>query len=78
MSLELKIDRVLTLLTRQEKEKNKWVSATWIQELTGWDGERLRQAREDKIIECKKVRPKVYKYLLSSLPQQFIKLQTVS
>lgn len=76
MSLELKIERILTLLTRKESGKRKvkdWVGATWIQELTGWSGERLRQAREQGIIEARKIRTKVYEYRLSSLPEQFIK-----
>lgn len=56
--------------------KATWVSAGWVTDLTGWDKEKLRQAREQKIVECKRSTGGGWVYKLESIPEQLIKKQT--
>lgn len=75
MTLEQKIDRIYTML-REEKSKEKretWVGPSWIKQLTDWNHEKLRQAREQKIIEYRESPGGGYQYKLESIPEQFIK-----
>lgn len=64
-----RIDLKLTALLGRKKET--WVKAKWIQSLTGWDGEKMRQAREDGLIQFRVENG--YEYLLESLNEKFIK-----
>lgn len=61
--------KLTTLLNRAPKET--WVSVGFITDLTGWNGEKMRQAREQHIIEYRKGSCG-YEYKLESLPSQFI------
>ncbi len=55
------------------KEKVTWVPPGWVTDLTGWNNEKLRQAREQKIVECKRSEGGGWLYKLESIPEQFIK-----
>ena len=63
---------------KQEKEKATWVGPVWITSLTGWNNEKLRQARDQKIVEYKRSEGGGYKYKLESIPDQFIKQKQAS
>jgi hypothetical protein len=67
--LHRKIDKLLG------ESKPKWVTAKWVQMLTGWNGEDLRQAREQEVIEWKKEEDGI-KYNVYSIPKPFIKSWT--
>lgn len=38
-------------ITYSQKKPNGWVKPGFITSLTGWEGEKLRQARQQKLIE---------------------------
>jgi hypothetical protein len=59
-----------------ERKKKTWVNAEWIIRLTGWNKEELRQAREGKLIEFRQEPSRRIKYVLESIPEQFLKKQT--
>ena len=72
-SLEKRLDRIdqkLTTLLGQAK-KQTWVKVSFITDLTGWNREKLRQARDQKIITYRKGN-NGFEYLLESLPEVFI------
>jgi len=58
------------LMAAQKKET--WIKVGFLTELTGWNNEKLRQAREQGIVKRKKT-PEGWFYLLESVPEQFIK-----
>lgn len=66
------INKKLNALAAQAK-KETWVTAHWVTDITGWDRERLRQAREEKIIEFKRGESGGWRYKLESIPELFIK-----
>jgi hypothetical protein len=66
--LNKKLNEIATV-----QRKETWVSAGWISDLTGWDREKLRQAREQKIVEVKRSAGGGWLYKLESIPEQFIK-----
>jgi len=55
-----------------KKSKPKWVKARDIAELTGWDNNRIRRARENNVIIFKVIDGERM-YDLNSLPHLFIK-----
>ncbi|MHA4844468.1 hypothetical protein ACX0G7_09900 [Flavitalea antarctica] len=61
--------KVSLILENQNKET--WVSVGWIHDLTGWDNQRMRRARDQGIIKWKKDGTH-FLYLLESIPPQFI------
>ncbi len=63
--------KINTLL--QASKKETWVGPSWITDLTGWNHEKMRQARDSKIIVFKDSPGGGYLYLLESLPAVFIK-----
>ena len=70
---QARIDGKLTALLNKP-EKKTWVPVSFVTDLTGWDGEKLRQVREAKIIEFRHRKDcGGYEYLLESIPEQFIK-----
>jgi hypothetical protein len=77
--MEQEVKREITKLQKQIKalvaikDKSTWVSAHWVTDLTGWDKERLRTARDQNIIEHKRSEGGGWLYKLESIPQQFIK-----
>lgn len=54
-------------------KKETWVTVGWITDLTGWDNEKMRQARENNIIEFRRSDTGGWLYKLESLPEIFIK-----
>jgi hypothetical protein len=63
---------------KMEQEKKTWVSPSWISDLTGWSKEKLRMAREQKIVEVKRSNSGGWLYRLESIPQHFIKQKITS
>jgi len=55
-----------------EQRKATWVGPGWITDLTGWNNEKLRQARDQGIIEYKRSEGGGWLYKLESLPEVFI------
>lgn len=78
-SLLRRIDRKLSLLLQEQgKEKPpKWVNVTVVTRLTGWDPEKLRQARLHNTIKYRAVgageRKTRYEYDLNSIHEIFLK-----
>lgn len=55
-----------------DHRKDTWVSAGFITDITGWNSEKLRQARAQNIIACKRSPGGGWLYKLESVPEQFI------
>lgn len=54
--------------------KPYWVKASWIMDVTGWDKEKMRRAREQKVVISKGDKASGILYDLNSIhPQLFIK-----
>ena len=70
-----RIDYKLTELLNKRAKKT-WTRPGFISDLTGWSGEKLRQAREQKIIEYRKAESGGLEYMVESLPKEFIKKYT--
>lgn len=71
-----KLDRLSTELSRlrqQSKKEERWVSAFWIQLVTGWDGKMLEKARKQNVVQYRKNKNNGVEYLLSSVPEEFKK-----
>ena len=68
---QARIDSKLTVLLNKAP-KETWVRVSFITDLTGWEGEKMRQAREQGIIKYKRAQSGGFIYLLESLPEQFI------
>lgn len=68
-----KVKEILATLRQQAKKDEKWVSAYWIQDVTGWDSEKLLVARRQNLIKFRRKGKQGVEYLLSSIPDQFIK-----
>lgn len=74
------LERIKSLLERQEKRSREkpeqhWVSAKFIQKITGWNGRDLSDARDQGIVKYDKNERGGIMYLVESLPWQFIKHQ---
>lgn len=67
-----RINKKLNALAAAPK-KSTWIGPGWITDLTGWDKEKLRQARNANIVESKKSNGGGYLYKLESIPEIFIK-----
>lgn len=67
-----KLHRVIKELVADRK-KETWITPNWVFEVTGWTKLKLRQAREQGIIEFRKVKGNEYEYKLESIPDIFIK-----
>jgi hypothetical protein len=52
--------------------KKTWVKVGWIVYLTGWNLNKMRQARDQGLIQFRKTKEGTYEYLLESIPEQFI------
>ena len=61
------------LLAAQRKVSETWVGPSFVTDLTGWNFEKMRQARQNKMIEFKRSPGGGYLYKLESIPEQFIK-----
>jgi hypothetical protein len=68
MTLDERISRLEKIAFRKTQT---WVKASVIMEITFWDKEGMRKAREQNLIKWKKENG--FYYLLESLPEIFIK-----
>lgn len=72
--LEKRLDRIekkLSVLLKQEAESSAmWVKARVVTEITGWNNEKMRQARINGYIKYKDVKEGRF-YDLNSLPEIF-------
>lgn len=71
------INKKLNALASGQR-KETWVSPGFITDLTGWDKEKLRQVREQKIVEFKRSESGGWLYKLESIPEIFIKVKQAS
>lgn len=69
-----RIDSKLTALLTREKSPTKetWVKVSFITDLTGWDREKMRTARETGIIRWRRSKETGIEYDLDSLNEKFI------
>lgn len=67
-----RLHKEIKVLTAAPK-KSTWVGPGWVTDLTGWNKEKLRQARDANIIEFKRSDAGGYLYKLESIPEIFIK-----
>jgi len=58
---------------KEAQGKATWVSPSWVTDLTGWSKEKLRMARDQKIVDAKRSNGGGWLYKLESIPQHFIK-----
>ena len=65
------INKKLNALAAQQR-KETWVGPSWVTDLTGWNPEKMRQARDQNIVEYKRSPGGGYLYKLESIPEQFI------
>lgn len=66
-----KLNRAIKELVADRKRET-WITPNWVLDVTGWDRLKLRQAREQGIVEYRKVKGKEYEYKLESIPEIFI------
>lgn len=69
-------EAILRRLDEIIKSQKQWVRASVIQELTGWDGSKMKKVRRDGSLEWKKGEDGTIWYNLNSLNPLFIKKQT--
>jgi predicted transcriptional regulator len=67
-----RIERQLSNIARKNVKKASWVKVGWITDLTGWDREKMRQAREQGLVEWKDDAKLGRVYNIDSIPQMFI------
>lgn len=68
-----KIERLLT----EKKEKGVWVKVSFIMDITGWNAEQMRRARQQGLIKYRKDPEKGFIYELESLPTMFVKTPSI-
>jgi len=73
-----RINKKLNDLLSGKQQSERWVGPGWITDLTGWSPEKMRQARQSKLIEFKRSKTGGYLYKLESIPEQFIKQKQAS
>lgn len=66
-----RIERKLSVISAEKKKT--WVKVSWITEATGWDREKMRQAREQGLVEWKDDAKMGRVYNLDSINPLFIK-----
>jgi hypothetical protein len=72
MNAETKILETLQKLERNSRPMQTWVKPSWITYLTGWNGEKMRQARQSGLIKFRSNGSGSYEYLVQSIPDQFL------
>lgn len=73
-ALKQQLDRIERKLSVISSEKKKtWAGAIWVMELTGWDKYKMRQAREQGLVEWKDDAKQGRLYNIDSINQLFIK-----
>lgn len=76
MNLEqeiLSIKRSVERIAAAQRSNNKWVTAWWIQQLTGWNAAELNRARKQNLLKWKYNKNGGIEYWLADLPDVFIK-----
>jgi hypothetical protein len=73
-----RLNKKLNELIAGKQQGERWVGAGWVTDLTGWSPEKMRQARESKLIEFKRNKTGGYLYKLESIPEIFIKQKQAS
>lgn len=78
--LKIELERINKKLNALAAGQSKatWVPYQWVIDLTGWGKEKLRQAREQRIVEFKDNGKGGYLYKLESIPEIFIKQKQAS
>jgi len=71
-----RIDDKLNKIMGWQRQEH-WVKVGFITMVTGWDGETLRQARKQGLVEWKDDANKGRIYLLESIPQIFIRHENI-
>jgi hypothetical protein len=66
------LKELVASIRQQAKKDERWVSAYWVQKVTGWDKETLKIARRQDIVKWRSKSKTSVEYLLSSIPTQFI------
>lgn len=61
----------------EKKESATWVKVGFIVEITGWNKEQMRRARQQGLIKYRRDPEKGFIYSLESLPTMFIKKPTI-
>ena len=78
MPLDPELKRAFEKLHREIKaisvaqKKETWASPGFVTDLTGWDNEKLRQARAQGLVECKRSAGGGWLYKLESISDKFI------
>jgi len=75
-SLHRELVQIKKMLTEQ-KEKGTWVKVSFIMDITGWNAEQMRRARQQGLIKYRKDPEKGFIYELESLPTMFIKAKSI-
>jgi len=70
-----RIERKLSGLLQTQKQLH-WAKVGFVEELTGWDRDKMRRARDQGLVKWKDDPIKGRLYLLESIPQLFIKRQS--
>lgn len=73
MNTEQRLERIERLLRDLSKPKARWVRASVIVELTGWNGGKLRSGRESGAVVWKKEKDGTIWYDLNSIHPYLIK-----
>lgn len=68
-----KLKQIVTSLSQQSKKEDRWVSAYWVQDITGWDENKLQLARRQQLVKWRRKGKQGVEYLLSSVPEEFKK-----
>lgn len=68
------IERLIRDILKERKvQKETWVKASTVMELTGWDREAMRRARRNNFVKVKKEKGSSIYYSLESIPTVFLK-----
>lgn len=69
-----RLNKKLNALVAQKRDQPcHWIGPGWVSDLTGWDAEKMRQARDSNLVEFKRSNGGGYLYKLESIPEVFIK-----
>lgn len=73
-TIERRLQRIERILEEVLRPKPQWVKARVITDLTGWDNQKMRQARNGGVVKWKKGKDGIW-YDLNSLHPHLIKKQ---
>lgn len=72
MALDKLLEKSKARHNRPVKKEETWVRVNWVMDLTGWNKEKMRQAREQGLVEFKE-EGKSLLYKLESIHPLFLK-----